>query len=129
MMTLQTSANSVALEPAASRRTFRVLMTADLGYFPVPPLRYGATERTVATYSRALCAKGHTIDLIAKRGSTRFNGELFTPPAASNAYWSRAWCKIIYQPVSLWAARHADLIHCHSRLDYLEGLCRTSKPL
>ncbi len=107
----------------------RVLMTADLEMFPVPPVRYGATERTVETYSKALCSLGHTVDLIAKTGSVRFNGELFTPPAAGGQYLSRAACKLWYQPVSLWAGRHADVVHCHSRVDYLFSLFRTTKPL
>jgi glycosyltransferase involved in cell wall biosynthesis len=104
-------------------------MTADLNMFPVPPLKYGGTERAVEVFSRALCGRGHTVDLIAKVGSTRFNGELFTPPAPTKAYWSRAACKLWYQPVSLWAARHADVVHCHSRIDYLYALFRTSRPL
>lgn len=107
----------------------RILMTADLSHFPVPPLRYGATERLVATYSGGLCARGHTVDLIAKSGSTRFNGELYTPPNPSLAYWNRAACKIFYQPLSLWAARHTDVVHCHSRLDYPWALYKTSIPL
>ena len=114
---------------AASKPRFRILMTADLGLLPVPPPRYGGAERAVETFSRALCARGHTIDLIAKAGSTRFNGELYTPPGPSAAYWSRAACKILYQPVSLWAARRADVVHCHSRFDYLFSLLKTSKPL
>ena len=108
---------------------YRILMTADLETFPVPPQRYGATERMIATYAEGLCALGHTVDLIAKRGSVRFNGELYTPPHATAAYWRRAACKILYQPLSLWAARHADVVHCHSRLDYLLALCKSSKPL
>ena len=104
-------------------------MTADLNAFPVPPLRYGATERTVETYSRGLCAREHTVDLIAKSGSCRFNGELYTPPGPTDAYWNRAVCKLWYQPVSLWAARHADVVHCHSRMDYMVALLRTSTPL
>ena len=112
-----------------ANKRLRVLMTADLGLFPVPPVRYGATERTVATYSRGLIARGHTVDLIAKSGSTRFNGELHTPPAPSESYLSRAYCKLLYQPVSLWAARHTDVVHCHSRFDYLEALLKTRKPL
>jgi glycosyltransferase involved in cell wall biosynthesis len=108
---------------------YRVLMTADLGLFPVPPARYGGAEMGVATMSRALCRRGHTVDLIAKAGSQRFNGELFTPPAPNASYLSRAACKILYQPVSLWAARHADIVHCHSRIDYLEALLRTRIPL
>ena len=115
-------------EPAKKQK-LRILMTADLGLFPVPPVRYGATERTVATYSRGLSTRGHTVDLIAKAGSTRFSGELHTPPAPSDAYLSRAYCKLLYQPVSLWAARHSDVVHCHSRFDYLEALFKTSKPL
>jgi glycosyltransferase involved in cell wall biosynthesis len=118
------------IKSVANKQTkYRILMTADLSHFPVPPLRYGATERAVATYSNALCARGHTVDLIAKSGSTRFNGELYTPPNPSSAYWSRAVCKIVYQPVGLWAARHADVVHCHSRLDYPLALYKTSKPL
>jgi len=109
--------------------TYRVLMTADLGQFPVPPVRYGATEREVAVYAQALCELGHTVDLIAKTGSTRFNGRLYTPPGPTAAYWSRAACKILYQPVSLWAARDVDVVHCHSRMDYMAALYRTSKPL
>ena len=111
------------------RPRYRILMTADLELFPVPPLRYGATERTVETYSRGLCAMGHTVDLIAKNGSTRFNGRLFTPPGPTQAYWSRAACKILYQPISLWAGRRADVVHCHSRMDYLFSLLKTSTPL
>lgn len=117
------------VQPKKESRRLRVLMTADLNLFPVPPLRYGGVERAVEVFSRALCARGHIVDLIAKSGSSRFNGELYTPPGPTKAYWNRAVCKLWYQPVSLWAARHADVVHCHSRMDYLFALLRTSKPL
>jgi glycosyltransferase involved in cell wall biosynthesis len=120
----------VTLESEAGDRAhYRILMTADLSHFPVPPLRYGGAERAVAVFGEALSARGHIVDLIAKHGSQRFNGELYTPPSPSDLYLSRAFCKILYQPVSLWAARHADVVHCHSRTDYPVAIYRTSKPM
>jgi len=113
----------------AAAHRYRILMTADLNHFPVPPLRYGGAERAVAVFGEALSERGHIVDLIAKSGSRRFNGELYTPPGPSDGLLSRAFCKAWYQPLSLWAARHADIVHCHSRTDYPVAIYRTEIPM
>jgi glycosyltransferase involved in cell wall biosynthesis len=95
---------------------------------PVPPRGYGGSERIVALLCEGLLARGHDVSLLAGPGS-KTAGRLIIHRAPDLTYPSRAFRKILFQPVSLFAARNADVIHNFGRLDYLWALLKTRIPL
>jgi glycosyltransferase involved in cell wall biosynthesis len=106
----------------------RILVIAD-ARIPVPPERYGGTERIVALLCDGLAARGHRVTLMAAKGSRDY-GRLITHPwAGRKPYPYRAWCKLRFQALSLWVTRNADVVINFGRVDYLESLLRTSRPL
>lgn len=106
----------------------RVLVIAD-AKIPVPPDGYGGTERMVALLCEGLAARGHQVTLMAAKGSRSY-GRLITHPwAGRKPYPYRAWCKIRFQALSMWAARNADVVINFGRVDYLWALLKTRKPL
>ena len=106
----------------------RVLVIADARIL-VPPAGYGGTERIAALLCAGLAARGHRVTLMAARGSRNY-GRLVTHGwAGRRPYPYRAWCKLRFQALSLWAARDAEVVINFGRVDYLEALLRTRKPL
>ena len=105
----------------------RVTVIAD-PLIPVPPLRYGGSERIVAALCRGLVARGHQVRLVAGPGSRNY-GDLIVHPPAGPSLASRAYRKALFQLLSLWAARDADVVHSYGRLDYLQSLVATEIPL
>jgi glycosyltransferase involved in cell wall biosynthesis len=119
---------ATALSPSTDIGPLRILVIAD-ARIPVPPAGYGGTERIVALLCAGFAARGHQVTLMAARGSRNY-GRLVTHPwAGRKPYPYRAWCKLRFQAHSLWHARTADLVINSGRVDYLEGLLRTSTPL
>jgi glycosyltransferase involved in cell wall biosynthesis len=109
-------------------RLLRILVIAD-ARLPVPPARYGGTERIVALLCAGLAARGHEVTLMAAKGSRDY-GRLITHPWAGHKPRPyRAWCKLRFQALSLWHARDADVVINFGRIDYLWSLFKTSKPL
>lgn len=108
--------------------TMRVLVIVD-PQIPVPPVHYGGTERIAALVCSGLAARGHIVDLIAGVGSRSYGGRLYTHTAPTRAKVSRAYRKILFQFLLAWAVRHADVVVCHGRIDYLWWLLKTSKPV
>jgi glycosyltransferase involved in cell wall biosynthesis len=105
-----------------------ILVIAD-PILAVPPVNYGGTERIVALMTRGLVQRGHKVHLFAGEGS-RLEGARITeyrPPSSS--WGSRALRKIAFQFRIYRAAARADLVINHGRLDYLEVLYRTKKPM
>ena len=99
----------------------RVLVIAD-AKVPVPPERYGGTERIVALLCEGMAARGHQVTLLAAAGSRSY-GRLVTHPWAGHKRYSyRAWCKIRFHALSLWAARDVDVVINFGRVDYLASL-------
>jgi glycosyltransferase involved in cell wall biosynthesis len=126
--THQARPDARAAPPGKDVRSLRILIIAD-AKIPVPPEGYGGTERMVALLCAGLAARGHRVTLMAAKGSRDY-GRLITHPwAGSKPYPYRAWCKIRFQALSLWHARAADVVINFGRVDYLESLLRTSKPL
>jgi glycosyltransferase involved in cell wall biosynthesis len=95
---------------------------------PVPPTGYGGSERIVALLCDGLLARGHAVSLLAGPGSETA-GRLIIHRPPGRTFRSRAFRKILFQPVSLFAAANADVIHNFGRLDYLWALIKTRIPL
>lgn len=106
----------------------RLLVIAD-PKIPVPPLHYGGAERIVDLLCRGLSMLGHEVDLLAAEGSKSYGGRVSFHRLPGCSWLGRAWRKLRFQFQSLSLARHADVVINFGRLDYLEGLLRTSKPL
>jgi glycosyltransferase involved in cell wall biosynthesis len=95
----------------------RILLTAD-PMLPVPPVGYGGIERIVAALAAAYQERGHTVQLMAKAGSTASVAQLHAWPHApdttrsatiQNALALRRAC-VAFRP---------DVLHSFSRLGYL----------
>ena len=81
---------------------------------PVPPRHYGGSERIVAALCGGLTEAGHQVRLVAGPGSRRYH-DLIVHRLAGPSFLSRARRKILFQPLSLWAARDADVVHNYGR--------------
>jgi glycosyltransferase involved in cell wall biosynthesis len=106
----------------------KILVIAD-PHIPVPPNQYGGTERMAGFFCEAMSRRGHCVHLLAGFGSNSYGGRVITHRAPSLGYFSRAFRKIWFQILSLWAARDVDLIINFGRLDYLWALFRTRVPI
>jgi glycosyltransferase involved in cell wall biosynthesis len=106
----------------------RVLVIAD-ARIPVPPKRYGGTERIVALLCDGLAARGHQVTLMAAKGSRNYGRLITYSWAGRKPYPYRAWCKLRFQALSLAAARNADVVINFGRVNYLWGVLQTTKPL
>lgn len=106
----------------------RILVIAD-PKIPIPPLYYGGAERIIAYLCSELQKQGHHVDLIAGPKSRSFGGNLRIHHAPSTTFGSRVLRKLVFQPLSLAAARGTDVVLNSGRLDYLEALTRTRIPL
>ncbi|MEX0643455.1 MAG: glycosyltransferase family 4 protein [Pirellulales bacterium] len=106
----------------------RVLVIAD-PHIPVPPEKYGGTERIAHLLCDELAKRGYAVDLVAGKGSRSYGGRLYSHRAPNSSCVSRAYRKICFQLLSLKAARSADVVITFGRPDYLWALYRTSKPI
>ncbi len=106
----------------------KILILAD-AVVPVPPTTYGGTERVVDMICRGLVQRGHEVHLVAAPGSRDYGGGLTIHRAPTAAYLSRAARKLWFQIIVLRAAAGVDVVINHGRLDYLEILYRTRKPV
>ena len=95
----------------------------------MPPVGYGGIERNVDLMCRGLAKQGHRVHLMAGPGSKDYGGGLTIHRAPSLAYCSRACRKIWFQFLVARAAAGMDLVINHGRVDYLEILYKTKKPL
>jgi glycosyltransferase involved in cell wall biosynthesis len=127
----QFDSGNFALLRRADRRNIsgvRILVIAD-PHIPVPPVTYGGTERILGFLCEGLRDRGHQVRLIAKAGSRNYGDGLWTHAAPSPNYFSRAFRKLLFQPLSLRAARDVDVVINAGRPDYLEAIFRTRLPL
>ena len=105
----------------------RLLLTAD-PEIEVPPRLYGGIERIVDVLVRRLRAAGHTVGLVARRGSGCPNDAFFPWPGLSSL--SRR--DTVLNTVALSRAVRAfrpDVVHSFSRIAYLLPLLRGRIPL
>lgn len=105
-----------------------ILVIAD-PHIPVPPKLYGGVERIVCLLCQEFIRQSHQISLIAGQGSEKFNGCLFLHTAPTLNKLSRAYRKVWFQALSIYASRHADIVLNFGRVDYLECLLRSRKPI
>jgi glycosyltransferase involved in cell wall biosynthesis len=106
----------------------KILVIAD-PHIPVPPVKYGGAEREIDLMCRGMAKRGHQVHLMAAPGSEDYGGGLTIHHPPSSEYFSRAHRKILFQFTAMRAARSADIIVNHGRLDYLEFFFRTKKPI
>lgn len=97
-----------------------VLIICD-AVLPVPPVGYGGIERIVDALCRGLVQHGWDVSLLANPSST-VDTKVFAHKAPGRSFFSRAYRKILFQPVSIAAAKRADIIVNFGRIDYLVGL-------
>jgi glycosyltransferase involved in cell wall biosynthesis len=105
----------------------KILVIAD-PHIPVPPINYGGAEREIDLMCQGLTKRGHEVHLMAGPGSKDYGGGLTIHHSPSSEYFSRVHRKIFFQFIASRAARGADIIINHGRLDYLEAFYRTKKP-
>jgi glycosyltransferase involved in cell wall biosynthesis len=98
-------------------------------HIPIPPEQYGGTERIVHVICAGMEARGHVVNLIAGKGSNSYSGKLYIHQSPSRAYRSRVFRKIWFQILSIPQIWDSDIVINFGRVDYLELLLRTSKPL
>lgn len=105
----------------------RLLLTAD-PEIEVPPRLYGGIERIVDVLVRRLRAAGHTVGLVARRGSECPNDAFFSWPGLSSLSRADTLSNML-------ALRRAvrdfqpDVVHSFSRIAYLLPHLRGPRPL
>jgi glycosyltransferase involved in cell wall biosynthesis len=114
---------------SGSRRRLRIVMVVNPS-LPVPPPRYGGTQRIAGAVARGLTERGDKVTMLAGTGSSvggvrhvaiRFR---FPAPRVIRAWWFlRQWSLV------RWHARRADVVIGFWREDFLVGAvprsCRT----
>ncbi len=105
-----------------------ILIIAD-PHITVPPKEYGGAERIIAQVATEFETRGHTVTLIAAKGSRRFTGGLVTHAAPSGSFLSRAFRKLWFQIITAPAVFRADVIWNSGRLDYLLLALWSNKPI
>ena len=114
----------------SSARAMRIALLAP-PVLPVPPVRYGGTERIVAELARGLHRAGHEVTLFGP-GDSRIAGRVV--PTVAHSIW-RAGAQLEPEPHLQWTAelaeRHADefdLIHSHIEANAFEFARRSPTP-
>lgn len=104
----------------------RILITAD-PELPVPPTLYGGIERIIDLLVRGLQARGHTVGLVAHRGST-CPVDRFFPWAGLQS--QNRWDTVRNMTTLRSAVQQfqPDVLHSFSRLVYLLPLLATPLP-
>jgi hypothetical protein len=106
----------------------RILVVAD-AVLRVPPVRYGGTERVVASLCDGFVERGHEVVLMAAEGSTASGRLIAHRPCDNSSYTSRAFRKLWPQPISLAAVSGRDVVLNCGRVDYFHALLATRVPL
>ena len=107
----------------------RILVIAN-SKIPIPPVTYGGTERIVALLCEGLSARGHTVTLMASRGSRNYGHLVEYPWAGSRPKIYRGYCKLNFMLKLAWqlVSGH-DFAICFGRVDYLWPLLKSTLPL
>jgi glycosyltransferase involved in cell wall biosynthesis len=84
-------------------------------WFPVPPDRYGGTERVVALLADGLAERGHDVTLFASGGSrSRARIQSPMPAAPDPATLGNTWDDAFHASAAYLHSGDFDLIHDHS---------------
>ena len=107
----------------------RVLIIAD-SKIPIPPKRYGGTERIVASLCAGLSSRGHAVTLMAAPGSCNYGRLVAYPWAGESRKLYRGFCRLNFAlKLTCELVRGHDVAISHSRADYLFPLLKSSTPL
>ncbi|MEA5474676.1 glycosyltransferase [Synechococcus sp. CCY9201] len=77
----------------------------------MPPKYYGGADRMLHLLARGLEKRGHTVHLMAGKGSCEYGGRFISYKNQSKSLASRAYRRIDFGLKTLWLARDADIIH------------------
>lgn len=106
----------------------RILVVAD-ARLPVPPVRYGGTERIVALLCEGLAARGHEVTLMAAEGSRNYGSLVTHRWSGGRSAAARAWTKAdFFLKATRQVLRHPDVLIAHCRVDYLLPFLLSSVP-
>ncbi|TSC61200.1 MAG: group 1 glycosyl transferase [Parcubacteria group bacterium Gr01-1014_107] len=104
-----------------ARRPLKIIQIAPL-WFPVPPDRYGGTERVVASLCNSLVAKGHKVTLFASPGS-QTKADLVSiydkPLIEAGISWRNYLCNLNNLGKAYRLAKEGKYDIIHSHLDIL----------
>jgi len=85
-------------------------------WFPIPPKKYGGTERIISLLSDGLVEKGHQVSLFAS-GDSKTNANLIAVTKKNlisrNVPWSDWWWNNLNYSMAFEKARDFDIIHSH----------------
>ena len=100
------------------KKKLRIAQVAPL-WFPVPPKKYGGTERIISFLTEGLVKKGHKVTLFAP-GDSKTKAKLVAlikkGIISLGATWKEFWWDIFNHSVAFQRAKEFDIIHCHWNL-------------
>ena len=107
----------------------RLLVIAN-SRIPVPPNRYGGTERIVALLSEGLATRGHAVTLMGAQGSRDYGRLVEYPWAGRYPKIYRGYCKLNFMlKLAGQLVTGHDAAICFGRADYLWALLRSALPM
>jgi glycosyltransferase involved in cell wall biosynthesis len=109
--------SQVPSSKSKKRKPFKIVQVAPL-WFPVPPDKYGGTERVVASLCDGLVDRGHQVTLFAPPGSkTKANlvSVYDKPLIEAGIPWKNYMCNLNNLAAAYrWAKKHKyDIVHSH----------------
>lgn len=99
----------------------KILLIAN-DFVPVPPPKYGGTERIAHILCEGLASRGYQIDLLANKKSNIYSGRLFTYKTNSNGLINRILSKLLLI-IKIWfiiIIRRPNCIISFTRLDIIK---------
>jgi len=96
-------------------KKLRIAQVAPL-WFPIPPKKYGGSERIISFLTEYLVNKGHRVTLFAP-GNSKTRAKLIAPVKKGivelGAKWGAYWWNNLSHSMAFERAREFDIIHCH----------------
>lgn len=85
-------------------------------WFPVPPEKYGGTERIISFITEGMIKKGHTVELFAP-GNSKTKAKLTALSdkgiIEQGVAWTDYWWNVFNHAKAFERAEEFDIIHCH----------------
>ncbi len=109
-------------------RKLRIAQAAPL-WFPIPPKKYGGSERIISFLTERLTEKGHKVTLFAP-GDSKTKAKLVAPVKkgviAMGAKWGAYWWNNLVHSMAFERAEEFDIIHCHWGImgAYFQRICK-----
>jgi len=96
-------------------KKLRIAQVAPL-WFPVPPLKYGGTERIISFLTEGLVLKGHDVTLFASEDSktkAKLVSLVHEGIIEQGLKWDDYWFNLFNHSFAFEKADQFDVIHCH----------------